>query len=160
MSGKEFQSIKNLHHSSDTMSVTTRGEWIRFLVTDDDRHDRKLEVGNNGQDDENREYQSCSKTFRTSYITSLCKCAGQSGNIQVFLSEDLPLKIKLKAGNLGEISVYIKSLEMISEEDDDAYVSGQSNEEDEKAHLIEHLSLDDDDIKPRRGRQKRTMTIL
>ena len=159
MSGKEFQSIKNLHHSSDTMSVTTRGEWIRFLVTDDDRHDRKLEVGNNGQDDENREYQSCSKTFRTSYITSLCKCAGQSGNIQVFLSEDLPLKIKLKAGNLGEISVYIKSLEMISEEDDDAYVSGQSNEEDEKAHLIEHLSLDDD-IKPRRGRQKRTMTIL
>lgn len=122
MSGKEFQSIKNLHHSSETMHITSKGEYIKFSVFDDDRHDRKLEVGNE-TGDENNDFESHTRSFKTSYMTSLCKCAGQSGNIQVFLNEELPLKIKLKAGNLGDISVYIKSFEMIAEEEDDEYVS-------------------------------------
>jgi len=121
ISGKEFQSTKNLHHTSDKMYVYSKGQFIRFAVYDDDRHDRKLEVGNEN-DEENRDCPSYLKTFNTSYITSLCKCAGQSGNIQVFMNEDLPLKIKMKAGNLGDISVYIKNHEMIADEDDETYL--------------------------------------
>lgn len=121
ISGKEFQSTKNLHHTSDKMYVYSKGQFIRFAVYDDDRHDRKLEVGNEN-DEENRDCPSYLKTFNTSYITSLCKCAGQSGNIQVFMNEDLPLKIKMKAGNLGDISVYIKNHEMIKDEEDETYL--------------------------------------
>lgn len=164
MSGKEFQSIKNLHHSSDTMVVTSRGEYIRFSVSDDDRHDRRLEVGNEN-DEENQEYTPCSRSFKTSYITSLCKCAGQSGNIQVFLSEDLPLKIKLRAGNLGDISVYIKSKELISEENDDRLISDNENDyilpNDVSSHVssseLEQLTLEDKERHPKRGRQKKNV---
>ena len=160
MSGKEFQSIKNLHHTSDTMTVATKGEHIRFIVSNDDRHDRKLEIGNEN-DEENKSCPLYSKTFKTEYITSLCKCAGQSGNIQVFLTEDLPLKIKLKAGDLGDISVFIKSREMLKEEEDDEYLANDNEdqeEEEDTAQLIDRLSLNEEERRLRRGRQKRTST--
>lgn len=177
MSGKEFQGTKNLQHSSDTMFIQSKGEYIKFSVCDDDRHDRKLEVGNL-DDDDNRDCPLFSKTFKTAHITTLCKCAGQSGNIHVYLNDDLPLKIKMKAGGLGEISVYIKSLEMIADEADEDFLNLNTNNkscdesEDEDNLTIDEIyinktqnivntlpSTDDKSlVKPKRGRQKKVVS--
>ena len=177
MSGKEFQGTKNLQHSSDTMFIQSKGEYIKFSVCDDDRHDRKLEVGNI-DDEDNRDCSLYSKTFKTAHITSLCKCAGQSQSIHIYLNDDLPLKIKMKAGGLGDISVYIKSLEMIADEADEdflnlntkkdtekEYYETQSNnnwdELQENSKLNNVTELEDEKssmpAKPKRGRQKKIL---
>jgi hypothetical protein len=54
------------------------------------------------------------QTYNTQSITQLTKCAGQSGNtVHMFIQRDLPLKIKMRAGNLGDLLIYIKSKEIV-----------------------------------------------
>ena len=54
------------------------------------------------------------QTYNTKCITQLTKCAGQSGNtVHLFIQRELPLKIRMRAGNLGEMIIYIKSKEML-----------------------------------------------
>jgi hypothetical protein len=76
------------------------------------------------------------QTFTTAHITQLTKCAGQSGNIQIYYHEELPIQIKMLTGTLGSLSVYIKSHELIEQleeepdetedpEDDDAVAGSQ-----------------------------------
>jgi hypothetical protein len=64
-------------------------------------------------DDDNKDIPiGFNQNFTTAHITGLAKCAGQSGNVYVYTHEDLPLKIKMKVGDLGDLIVFIKSLEM------------------------------------------------
>jgi hypothetical protein len=41
---------------------------------------------------------------------------GGAGNIQIWMHPDLPMKIKIKAGTLGDVSIYIKSKELLEAE--------------------------------------------
>jgi len=119
---KEFQKMKNLHNIASEMTVSSPYPGlIKFYCDGKDVYDREVVLGNEAEeediqlqddDEKNPAFPFC-ETFRTSYITGLTKCANQSGNVQLFVRNKMPLKIKMKAGNLGELTVYIKSLERI-----------------------------------------------
>jgi hypothetical protein len=115
ITSKDFQKMKNLNNISTTINVTSKPEYIRFYCDGGELYSRELVIGNS----ESSEEEDCKiykQDFKTSYITSLTKCASQSGNVQVFVHEDLGMKIKMNASNLGEIIVYIKSTQMIEDE--------------------------------------------
>ena len=57
--------------------------------------------------------------FNTLHITGLVRCANQSNTIHIFVHEDLGMKVKMKAGDLGDVTVYIKSKEIIEDELDE-----------------------------------------
>jgi len=114
MNNKEFQKMKNLHNISKTILVNSISGFIRFFCDGGDLYSREITIGEIDEDDSNdNQYE---QNFYTHHLTQLTKCAGQSGNVQIFVHEDLPLKIKMNLGNIGELTCYIKSKEMIDEE--------------------------------------------
>jgi hypothetical protein len=164
ITGKEYQSTKNLQNTSEIIFITSKGEYIKFFAFDKDRHDRKLEVGNEN-DEESKNSKLYKASFNMNNITALCKCAGQSGSVQIYLHEELPLKITMTAGELGEISVYIKSREMIADEDDENYLEDHKQKFEEQ--VIEEIETEEASPLPqleekpiqkaKRGRQKKNV---
>ncbi len=143
MNNKEFHKLKNLHNFSKTLWITSKADFIKFYCDGGDLYYREVTIGNEN-DEDNRHYDKEYKcSFNTTYITGLTKCAGQSGNVQIFVHEDLPLKIKLKAGNLGDISIYIKSKEMIQDEADEADVEMEDDEEMLNEN-VENMNINDE----------------
>ena len=110
-SSKEFQKMKNLQNISKTMTVTSpRPGYIKFFCDGGEVFSRELTIGSDSEEECVESYEEeYVQTFNTTHITGLHKCANQSGNVQVFIQQDLPLKIKMKAGNLGDLTVFIKS---------------------------------------------------
>lgn len=141
MSNKEFVKMKNLHNISKNLTISSKPGFIKFFCDGGDIYSREIVIGN--EDDEENKYISIlyKQNFTTSHITTLTKCAAQSGNIQVYINNELPIKIKMKAGNLGDILVFIKSKELIQDEqyeedmglkdEDNTILSNQSEEDDE-----------------------------
>ena len=121
MSVKEFQQIKSLHNISRTVTVTSRPGYIRFFCDGGELWTRDVVHNDNNEEDLESTIEFIVQNYNTHYLTGLTKCAGanHSGNIQVFISPNLPLKIKMRAGNLGEIVIFIKSREMIEWEEDE-----------------------------------------
>jgi len=126
ISSKEFQKMKNLHSISKEIKLSCNKSQLRFFCDGGEIYSRELII-NTEEDDEGENLPAnYSQTFNTQCITQLTKCAGQSGNtVKIFIEEELPLKINMRAGNLGELVVYIKSKEMLELEADD-----KDNEED------------------------------
>jgi proliferating cell nuclear antigen PCNA len=116
-SSKEFQKLKHLHHNiSKVMAISSvKPGQIKFFCDGGEVYSRELSLGNENQEEEevDEDFEEYKQTFTTVHITGLTKCAGlgQSSNVQIFVQHDLPLKIKMKAGNLGDITVFIKSKE-------------------------------------------------
>jgi proliferating cell nuclear antigen PCNA len=146
MTSKEFQKMKNLHNISRTISLTSHGGYIKFFCDGSELYQREIVIGDQDDQENHLVEKPYVQNFTTSYITGLTKCAGcagQSGNVQVFVpisDENLPLKIKMKAGNLGDLVVFIKSREMLEleqdenqqEEPQEEHVSGDSGATDEQ----------------------------
>ena len=122
MSVKEFQKIKALHNISRTVSVSSKPGFIRFFCDGGELWTR--DVVHDDNNDEDKVHKLIIQTFNTIYLTGLTKCAGcgHSGNVQVFVHPTLPIKIRMRAGNLGDLTVYIKSREMIDWETEDTTI--------------------------------------
>jgi proliferating cell nuclear antigen len=117
MSNKEFQKMKNLQNISPSILINSKPGYIRFFCDGGELYTRAIIIGVEDDDDyDEKEVDLYEQNFYTQHLTLLTKCAGLSGNIQIYTHEDLPLKIKMNLGNIGELVVYIKSKEMIEEE--------------------------------------------
>ena len=115
-SSKEFQKMKNLHNISPEMKVNCPYPgYIKFYCDGGEIYDREVILGTEADEEDKRDivFEEFSETFKTSYITQLTKCANQSGNVQIFVKNNLPLKIKMQLSKLGELIVLIKSNERI-----------------------------------------------
>jgi hypothetical protein len=129
ITSKDFQKMKNLNNISTTINVTSKPEYIRFYCDGGELYSRELVIGNSDSCEE-EDCKVYKQDFKTSHITSLTKCASQSGNVQVFVHEDLGMKIKMNASNLGEIIVYIKSTQMIEDENPEKDVQTDEDQSD------------------------------
>lgn len=117
VTNKEFQKMKNLHNISKVMTVTSpQSGLVLFFCDGQEVYDRKVQLGIADQDEDTKDpnYEPYHQTFNTTYITGLTKCANQSPKVAIYIEKRLPLKIKMHAGSLGELCVYIKSKERIA----------------------------------------------
>ena len=114
---KRFQRLKMLHTIGPKIWATViGGKKIRFTVNGKNLFSREVTIGDSsddGEDDENT--PSYTLTYATNHITQLTKCAGQSGNVQIYQHEELPLFIQMRLESLATLSVYIKSQELIDQ---------------------------------------------
>lgn len=119
ITSKHFQKIKTLHNIGGEMKITVCSQIIKFFVNGKNLFSREISIGE--EDDDVTQSDSFSQTFNTSHITQLTKCSGQTGNIQIYSHAELPIQIKMKVGTLGQLTVFIKSKELIDmlENDDD-----------------------------------------
>jgi len=142
---KQFQKLKALHGIGSDITVTVVGKKpIKFFVNGKDLFSREIPIGEEDEDEESEsspsEQPTYCQTFSTHLITQLTKCAGQSGNIQIFYDEELPLQIKMRIGTLGNMTVYIKSKELIEMLEND---SGEEEQGEEGERAAESLAFDD-----------------
>jgi DNA polymerase III sliding clamp (beta) subunit (PCNA family) len=118
MSPKEFQNMKTLHTIGRTVRVTSKPGFIKFFCDGDQVCSRELVVGD---ESENRDAEPHIQHYNTNHLTGLTKCAGlaQQSNIQIYIQPALPMKIKMRAGSLGDLTIYIKSKEMLELEEEE-----------------------------------------
>ncbi len=154
---KQFQKLKNLHNISKTMLVVSKLNYIRFFCDGGELYSRELVIGNENDEDNVHIKSLYKQEFNTEHITGLTKCAGQSGSVSVYVDEEIGLKIKMKAGGLGDLTVYIKSKELIEYEKEEKEIKNVPLVED----LLNDMSIKDDsedeeEITPKKTVNKRS----
>lgn len=118
VSSKDFQKLKTLHNIGNDMKVTVQQKLIKFYVNGKNLFSREISMGEIDDDEKEDVEEPYIRTYSTNSITQLTKCAGQGGNIQIYNHQELPMKIKMRAGNLGYLTVYIKSREIEQSEEE------------------------------------------
>ena len=106
---KDFGSIGN------TLSVSSKQFKIRFSCNAAGILKRCVEFGENDEVEEEIDQKNdFSQEFNTEQLCRITKISGLSNNIQIYPGK--PLRFTSKIGNLGKISVYIKSKDQIENE--------------------------------------------
>lgn len=119
VSSSEFQKmIKDMGNIGNTVTVNSKGFRLQFNCDAGGILKRKVDFGetedSDGDSDDDDEGEMYDQTFATEQLSRITKMAGLSTHMKIF--PGLPLLFRTNVGSLGEISVYIKSKEEISEE--------------------------------------------
>ena len=115
----EYQkTIKDMNNIGNLINVTSKNFHIRFQCDAGGVIKRKVEFGeledsDNEYSEEDNEYN---QYFYTEQLSRVTKISGLSSTIQIFTKEGHPLLIKSSIGNIGKISIYIKSKELLEHE--------------------------------------------
>ena len=110
----EYQKmIKELGHIGNIIKVSAKTYSINFSTSASGVYGRDVKFGENS-DEDTTEKVKYSQTFNTENLCRITKLSGLSTNIQVYPGS--PFLFKSKIGNLGVISIYIKSIEELEVE--------------------------------------------
>lgn len=117
----EFQKMcKDLGNiGSNTIRVSSKGHRISFSADNDGILSRKVEFGDvdnvDSDSEEEKDEVEYNGTFSMDQISRIIKITGLSTTMQIFPgTADLPIAFKSNIGSLGEITIYIKSEELIA----------------------------------------------
>lgn len=115
----EFQSTcKELSNIDSNIVLFSKKHYIKFY-SNRGTHKKGAIFGEiDEDDDEDDDTDEYKQTYSSEFLLKICKISGLYKNLQVFIEEDNPLLIKSQIGNIGDISVYIKSNELIQKEKD------------------------------------------
>jgi hypothetical protein len=116
---KEFQKLKTLNKISKTITLSSYKRRIMFSCDKEGVYARSVPLGEEEDDSDDEIVQQDDKfeqKFRTEQIIKLIKMAGMSSIIPIYAKKNLPLKITMNIGTLGNITIYIKSAELIDDE--------------------------------------------
>jgi len=108
---KDLQSM-----GGNIIKIASNENIIKFTCNANDIYSREIIFGDQDDDENNSLYE---EDFETERISRISKIAGLSTQIQVFLSEDLPLSYKTMAGNLGPVRLFVKNINQNDDEDED-----------------------------------------
>jgi proliferating cell nuclear antigen len=118
----EFQKMcKDMAHIDKTVYVNSEGYNIKFTCGAEGVMGKIVEFGECGDsdsdsDDNEKESKVYEQSFDTDQLRRITKISGLGTKMRVYAKMGLPLKFCSGVGELGNISLYIKSREQILEE--------------------------------------------
>ena len=117
----EFQKMcKDLSSiGSINIKVVARDFHIEFIADADGILKRKVVFGENDEDDPDNSDNKISyqATFATDQLSRITKLSGLSNTMQIFpASKNLPLLFRTCVGSLGKMSIFVKSKELVEQE--------------------------------------------
>jgi hypothetical protein len=105
---------------SNNIKVVSKNFYIEFIADVDSIIKRSVSFGDNDDDDddseEKKESEVIESTFSTDQLQRIMKISGLNTKLHIYTGRDLPILFRSNVGNLGTISVYLKSKEMIRKE--------------------------------------------
>ena len=116
----EFQKMcKGLTYISNSTKITAKNFLVRFISDAGGIMKRCTEFGENEEEDDQKaekemeedstEEEEYSEDFDTEQLTRICKISGLNTTMQIYPKTDNPLLFRSFVGNLGKISIYLKS---------------------------------------------------
>jgi len=103
----EFQkACKQLAPLSDNILVSCKDFSVAFS-SDNSIYSNKITLG---------QVETLLQNFKSITLTKIIKISGLCTNLQVFIENDLPLIFQSQVGSLGNITIYIKSNELLEKE--------------------------------------------
>ena len=116
----EYQKMcKDMNTISTSVKVCAKKYSIRFACDAGSVYSREVSFGELDADsdsDEEDDQVRYSDSFHTEQLSRIVKVAGLGDNIQVYVSDDLPMMFRTNVGTLGRLSIYIKSRTLIDNE--------------------------------------------
>jgi len=103
---------KEMGSISNTIKITSKSSKMVFDSNAGGVIKRKVQFGNIDDDEEGKEEYT--QDFATEQLCRITKLSGLSNHIQIFTGN--PLMFRTNIGNLGKISIYIKSINQIESE--------------------------------------------
>lgn len=103
---------------SNNIKVVSKNFYIEFIADVDSIIKRSVSFGETEDDDdgEKKESDVIESTFSTDQLQRIMKISGLNTKLHIYTGRDLPILFRSNVGNLGTISVYLKSKEMIRKE--------------------------------------------
>ena len=115
----EYQKMcKDMSHIGNIINIVAKNFHIKFRCNAGGIMKRNVEFGELGDDSDDEETNDIeyNQHFETEQLSRITKIAGLSTNIQIFTKKDKPLLFKSSIGSLGKISIFIKSKDIIENE--------------------------------------------
>jgi len=118
----EFQKMCKDLSSIGSTNITVKAKefHIEFIADADGILKRKVVFGENEDvesDDEEENIINYQATFATDQLSRITKLSGLSNTMQIFpASNNLPLLFRSSIGSLGKISIFVKSKELVEQE--------------------------------------------
>lgn len=111
----EYQKMcKDLDSIGKIINITSMNEfYIKFLCNSNNVYSREVEFGIGNV---NNFEETFNQDFDTEKLKHIIKISGLSNTIKIYTQKGLPILFKSKIGNLGEISIFVKSRQQIEEE--------------------------------------------
>jgi len=117
VSSTEFSKMcKDMFNMSNTISVNATRFNVRFSCNVGSVYSREVMLGDTEVDMTSQSDICFNDDFDTEQLSRILKIAGLNQNMMIHCRTDMPLHFETKVGNLGTISVYIKSKKQIEEE--------------------------------------------
>lgn len=132
--------VKSINNSYDKVEITSIYGWIRFLCDAGEVYSREIEFGEFDITNEMKESgitkESLFETdkqmrkskevpdewyhnsFYTYQLFQLIKMTGLNNNIQFYIEPGFPLMMRINIGSLGTLTVYIKSIEQVTDREE------------------------------------------
>jgi proliferating cell nuclear antigen PCNA len=131
VSSSEYQKMcKDMAHIGSTMNVVAKNFHIKFLCNAGGVMKRNVEFGeteDSDDEDENSKGSEYNQDFDTEQLSRITKMAGLSTNLHIYPKNGKPLLFKSSIGNLGKISIYIKSKDLIQNEN--SFIESEDEDE-------------------------------
>ena len=118
----DFQKLcKDMSHIGNSIIVISKNFHIRFKCNAGGVMKRHVDFGetfdsDDDEDDSGDNHIEYNAEFETEQLHRITKIAGLSINTQIYCRKGLPLLFKASIGTLGKISIYIKSKDLIENE--------------------------------------------
>lgn len=103
---------KDMITISNVMMVNMYKHHVRFACTVDNIYSREIAIGETDIDD-NENSVVYMEEFDSEIFSRITKMSGLHPNMYLFHCSDLPLMLKTNVGNIGELSIYIKTRKQI-----------------------------------------------
>jgi proliferating cell nuclear antigen len=114
----EFQKMcKDMAAISQSVKVTAHKYNIKFFSDAGSVYSREVSFGemdSDSDEEEDEEFELYEDEFNMESFSKIVKLAGLGNNIQLFAKKNLPMHFKSTVGQLGKISIYIKSKNLIN----------------------------------------------
>jgi proliferating cell nuclear antigen len=119
-SGEFCKMCKDLIPISSTIRIRAKQYYIGFYSDIHAIFSREVLLGNHQEklttSDDSEDSYLYDETFETEHISRILKVAGLANNINLIYKQDAPFHISSRIGNVGEISLFMKSKNQIETE--------------------------------------------
>jgi len=113
----EYQKMcKEMNNISQTIQVTAEEYKIKFLCDAGSVYKREVTFGDMDSDEQEDTLKYC-EIFDTEQLARIIKISGLGTSLQIYPKAELPLLLRSSVGQLGSISIYIKTKKQIEEDE-------------------------------------------